>query len=145
MKASRLKNPFEAKHSDKKEKPLSYFLQLISSFKKQRQTFNTLLQETSKQENDGLIASYNIALLVAKSWKSHTIGETLLRPIIEEVLSTVMYEKPDNIIKKIPFGNNTISRCIDEMASDIKHQLTNILRRSKFSIQADESTVVDNQ
>ncbi|CAI9720069.1 Hypothetical predicted protein [Octopus vulgaris] len=27
--------------------------------------------------------------------KSHSIGESLLRPVIEEVLSTVMHEKPD--------------------------------------------------
>ncbi|CAI9725931.1 Hypothetical predicted protein [Octopus vulgaris] len=97
-----------------------------------------LLQETSKQENDGLIASYNIALFVANSGKSHTTGETLLRPVSEEVLSTVMHEKPDNIMKKIPLSNNTISRRVDGMANDVKHQLINILQRSKFSTQVDE-------
>ncbi|XP_029640410.1 protein FAM200A-like [Octopus sinensis] len=55
-----------------------------------------------------------------------------------------MYEKPDNIMK-IPLSNNTISRSIDEMANDVKHQLINILHRSEFSIQVDDSTVVDNQ
>eukprot|EP00106_Octopus_bimaculoides_P010597 XP_014778039.1 PREDICTED: zinc finger MYM-type protein 6-like [Octopus bimaculoides] len=144
MKPSHLKYHFEAKHSDKKDKPLLYLLQLSSSFKKQIQTFNTLLQETSKQENDGLITSYNIALLVAKSGKFQTIGETLLRPVIEEVLSTVMHEKPDYIMM-IPLSNNTISRRIDEMANDLKHQLINILQRSEISIQVDESTFVDNQ
>ncbi|XP_052822280.1 uncharacterized protein LOC106874236 [Octopus bimaculoides] len=104
-----------------------------------------LLPETSKQENDGLIASYNIALLVAKSGKSLTNGETLLHPFIEQVLSTVMHEKPHDIMKKIPLSNNTISRHIDEMAKDVKHQLINILQRSEFSIQLDELTVVDNQ
>ncbi|XP_029642778.1 zinc finger BED domain-containing protein 5-like [Octopus sinensis] len=145
IKPSHLKYHFEAKHSGKKDKPLSYFLQLSFSFKKQIQTFNMLLQETSKQENEGLIASYNIALLVTKSGKSQTIGETLLRPVSEEVLSTVMHEKPDNIMKKIPLSNNTISRRIDEMATDVKHQLINIHQRCEFSIQVDESTVVDNQ
>ncbi|XP_029632960.1 SCAN domain-containing protein 3-like [Octopus sinensis] len=143
MKSSRLKYNFDAKHSDKKHKPLSYFLLLSASFKKQTQTFNMLLQKTSKQENDGLIASYNIALLVAKSGKSHTIGETLLHPAIEAVLSTVTPEKPDNM--KIPLSNNTISRRIDETANDVKHQLINILQRSEFSIQVDESTVAVNQ
>ncbi|CAI9723962.1 Hypothetical predicted protein [Octopus vulgaris] len=145
MKPSRLKYHFEAKHSDKKDKPLSYFLQLSSSFKKQIQTFNTRLQETSKQENDGLIASYNIVLLVTKSGKFHTIGETLFRPVIEEVLSTVMHEKRDNIMKKIPVSINRISRRIDEMANDVKHQLINILQCSEFSIQLNESAVVDDQ
>ncbi|XP_029639780.1 protein ZBED8-like [Octopus sinensis] len=56
-----------------------------------------------------------------------------------------MHEKPDNIMKKTPFSNNTISRSIDEMANDAKHQLISIPQRSEFSIQMDESTVVDNQ
>ncbi|CAI9717402.1 Hypothetical predicted protein [Octopus vulgaris] len=92
----------------------------------------------------GLIASYNIALLVAKSGKSHTIGETLLRPVIEEVFSTVMHEKFDNVMK-IPLSNNTISLRIDNMVNDVKHPHVNILQRSEFSIQVDESAVVDNQ
>ncbi|XP_014785211.1 SCAN domain-containing protein 3-like [Octopus bimaculoides] len=144
MNPSRLKYHFDAKHSDKKDKPLSHFLQLNSSFKKQTQTFNTLLQKTSKQENDELFASYNIALPVAKSEKSHTTGKTLLCLVIKEVLSTVMHEKPDNIMK-IPISNNTISRHINEMVNDVKQQLINILQRSEFSIQVDESAVVDNQ
>ncbi|XP_029645727.1 zinc finger BED domain-containing protein 5-like [Octopus sinensis] len=113
MKPSRLKNHFDVKHSDKKDMPLSYCLQLSFSFKKKIQTFKTLLQETSKQENDRLIVSYNIALLVAKSGNSHTIGEILLCPFIKEVLSTIMHKKTDCIMKKIPLGNNKISRRIN--------------------------------
>ncbi|XP_029652998.1 zinc finger BED domain-containing protein 5-like [Octopus sinensis] len=56
-----------------------------------------------------------------------------------------MHEKPDNIMKKIPLNNSTISRSIDKMANDVKRQLINILQCSEFSIQVDESTVVDNQ
>lgn len=67
-KPSCMKYCIDAKYSNKKNKLLSYFLQLINSFKKQ--TLNTLLQETSKQKNDGLIASHSIALLVTKSGKS---------------------------------------------------------------------------
>ncbi|CAI9727463.1 Hypothetical predicted protein [Octopus vulgaris] len=67
-----------------------------------------LLEETNKQENDRLIASYNTALLDAKSGKSHPIGETLFRTVIEEVLSTVMHEYPNNIMKIL------LSELIDE-------------------------------
>ncbi|XP_014790757.1 protein ZBED8-like [Octopus bimaculoides] len=56
-----------------------------------------------------------------------------------------MHEKPNNIMKKVPFSDNTISRSIDEMANDVKHQLINILQCSEFSIQVAESTAVDNQ
>ncbi|XP_014771690.1 zinc finger MYM-type protein 6-like [Octopus bimaculoides] len=56
-----------------------------------------------------------------------------------------MHEKSDNIMKNIPLSNSTISRRIDEMANDVKHQLINILQSSEFSIQVDKSTAVDNQ
>ncbi|CAI9734544.1 Hypothetical predicted protein [Octopus vulgaris] len=55
-----------------------------------------------------------------------------------------MHKIPDNIMK-IPLSKNTISRSIDEMTNDVKPQLINILQRSEFSIQVNESTVVDNQ
>eukprot|EP00106_Octopus_bimaculoides_P019067 XP_014786509.1 PREDICTED: protein FAM200A-like [Octopus bimaculoides] len=54
-----------------------------------------------------------------------------------------MHENPDNIMKKIPLSNNTISQCIDEMVNTVK--LINILQCSEFSIQVDESNVVDSQ
>ncbi|XP_036369727.1 histone-lysine N-methyltransferase SETMAR-like [Octopus sinensis] len=48
-------------------------------------------------------------------------------------------------MKKIPFSINMVSQHIDEMANGVKHQLINILQHSEFSIQVDESIVVDNQ
>ncbi|XP_014767627.1 zinc finger MYM-type protein 6-like [Octopus bimaculoides] len=56
-----------------------------------------------------------------------------------------MHKKSDTIIKKIPLSNNTVSRRIDEIATDVKHQLIQILQCSEFFIQVDESTVIDNQ
>lgn len=41
--------------------------------------------------------------------------------VIEEVLSTVMHKNPDTVIKTIPLSNNSISQCIDEMATNVKH------------------------
>ncbi|XP_014784390.1 zinc finger BED domain-containing protein 5-like [Octopus bimaculoides] len=80
MKPSHLKYHFDSKHSNKKDKPLSYFLQLKASLENQK-TMNTMFTEATVQENDGMIAPYNIALLAAKTGKSYTIGETLLRPV----------------------------------------------------------------
>ncbi|GBP98413.1 hypothetical protein EVAR_63477_1 [Eumeta japonica] len=40
---------------------------------------------TSESNDDGLRASYNISLLIAKSGKPHTIGEQLILPAVEEV------------------------------------------------------------
>ncbi|CAH1964673.1 unnamed protein product [Acanthoscelides obtectus] len=73
---------------------------------------------TSQRNDDGLRASYNISLLIAKSGKPHTIGEKLILPA-----------KPaSDIIKRIPLSNNTVERRIDEMSSDIESFLCNYLK-----------------
>lgn len=56
-----------------------------------QKTITNIQHAISMQKNDASVASYSIALLVAKSY---IIGGTLLHPFIEDVLSTVMYEKP---------------------------------------------------
>ena len=55
-------------------------------------------------------------------------------------------EGPSNkISQSIPLSNNTVSRRIDEMATDVESKLTILLKKSKFALQIDESTVIDNK
>ncbi|CAH1973701.1 unnamed protein product [Acanthoscelides obtectus] len=97
-----------------------------------------MFASTSQRNDDGLRASYNISLLIAKSGKPHTIGA------VEEVLKTVLHKHASDIIKRIPLSNNTVERRIDEMSSDIESCLCNYLQTTHFSIQLDESTLPDN-
>ncbi|XP_055943491.1 zinc finger BED domain-containing protein 5-like [Argiope bruennichi] len=99
---------------------------------------------TSQSNDDGLRASYNISLLIAKSGKPHTIGEELI-PTIEEVLQTVLHKPPFDVLKRIPLSNNTVQRRIDEMSCDIESFLCNYLQTTHFSIQLDESTLPGNE
>ncbi|GBP05596.1 SCAN domain-containing protein 3 [Eumeta japonica] len=46
---------------------------------------HSMFASTSQSNDDGLRASYNISLLIAKSGKPHTIGEQLILPAVEEV------------------------------------------------------------
>ncbi|GBP21522.1 SCAN domain-containing protein 3 [Eumeta japonica] len=46
---------------------------------------HSMFASTSQSNDDGLRASYNISLLIAKSGKLHTIGEQLILPAVEEV------------------------------------------------------------
>ncbi|CAH1995507.1 unnamed protein product [Acanthoscelides obtectus] len=103
-----------------------------------------MFASTSQTNDDGLRASYNISLLIAKSGKPHTIGEKLILPAVEEVLKTVLHKPASDIIKRIPLSNNTVERRIDEMSSDIGSFLCNYLQTTHFSIQLDESTLPDN-
>jgi uncharacterized protein (UPF0305 family) len=98
-----------------------------------------------QQSTEGLRASYNISLLIARSGKPHTIGEDLILPAVREVLHTVLHKSPDQIIKAIPLSDGSVQRRIDEMAENIEETLCNMLRTTEFSLQLDESTLPGNE
>ncbi|KAJ8946493.1 hypothetical protein NQ318_001768 [Aromia moschata] len=89
---------------------------------------------TSQRDDDGLRASYNISLVIAKSGKLHTIGEKLILADIEEVLKTELHKPAYEIVKRIPLSNTTVQSF-----------LCNFLQTTYFSIQLDESTLPGNE
>ena len=107
MKPSKLKEHLANVHPSKAGQPLEYFKSLAERW--QRNTITNIIPVTKtnyqKQISDGLLASYNISLLIAKAGKPHTIGEDLIMPVVYEVLKTVVHHStPDQIIKSIPKG-----------------------------------------
>ncbi|CAH1971226.1 unnamed protein product [Acanthoscelides obtectus] len=105
MKPSKLQDHLRRCHPDKTEKDLKYFQTLKDKFQK-RPSLDRMFASTS-QRNDGLRASYNISLLIAKSGKPHTSGEKLILPAVEEVLKTVLHKPASDMIKRIPLSNNS--------------------------------------
>ncbi|GBN29237.1 hypothetical protein AVEN_151170-1 [Araneus ventricosus] len=83
MKPSKLEDHLRRCHPEKIGKDLKYFQTLKGKYEK-RPTVNSMFASTSQSNDDGLRASYNISLLIAKSGKPHTIGEELILPAIEE-------------------------------------------------------------
>lgn len=144
MKPSKLENHLRSCHPDKIGKDLKYFESLKEKYEK-RPTVHSMFASTSQSNDDGLRASYNISLLIAKSGKPHTIGEQLILPAVEEVLKTVLHKPPYDVLKRIPLSNNTVQRRIDEMSSNIENFLCNYLQTTHFSIQLDESTLIGNE
>ena len=144
MKPSRLLEHLTKKHSDKADKNIAYFQSLREKFQK-RKTIGNMFSSTSQQSTDGLRASYNISLLIARSGKPHTIAEELILPAVREVLHTVVHKSPDQIIKAIPLSDNSVQRRVDEMAENIEEALCNILATTEFSLQLDDSTLPGNE
>ncbi|CAH1965965.1 unnamed protein product [Acanthoscelides obtectus] len=95
-------------------------VKIIDPESQKRPTLDRMFASTSQRNDDGLRASYNISLLIAKSGKPHTIGEKLSLLAVGEVLKTVLRKPASDIIKRIPLSNNTVERRIDEMSSDIE-------------------------
>ena len=102
MKPSRLLEHLQKIHPDKSGKTLAFFHSLRDQFLK-RKTMN-MFTSSLKNSDDGLKASYNISLLIAKTGKPHTIGEELIVPAVKEVIKTVLH-KSEQVIKSIPLSS----------------------------------------
>jgi len=91
-----------------------------------------MFASTSERNDDGLVASYNISLLIMKSGEPHTIGEQLILPPIEDVLKTVLRKSLFDILKKISLSNNTVQRRFDEISPDIESVYVIIFKKLIF-------------
>ena len=142
MKSSRLLEHLQKIHSDKSGKTLAFVHSLRDQFLK-RKTMN-MFTPSSKNSDDGLKASYNISLLIAKAGKPHTIGELIL-PAVKEIIKTVLHKSPEQVIKSIPLSNNSVQRRGDKMAENVEETLSKMLMTTEFSLQLDESTLPGNE
>jgi zinc finger BED domain-containing protein 5/7/8/9 len=137
MKPSLLKRHFEGKHENLQGKPLDFFKKKkieLNSNKKSITSFTT----TNAQATE---ASYLVSLRIAKTAKPHTIGETLLLPAAKDMVKVLLGSAAAEKLNTVSLSNNTVSRRIDEMASNVKEKLIQDIKKSKFfAIQIDEST-----
>ena len=139
MKPAKMKDHLERIHCDKKNKDLDFFKKLKENITK-RPTLKTFIKTPAIADYNGLKASYNIALNIAKKGKSHTIGEEIIMPAIKNVVEMVMKQDSERILKCVSLSARTVSWQIDEMSDDVEKTLGSELQHSKFSIQLDEST-----
>ncbi|XP_025191177.1 SCAN domain-containing protein 3-like [Melanaphis sacchari] len=82
-----------------------------------RSTVNRLFKKQTSDLDKRLVASYKVSLLIAKNSKSHSIGETLILPALNEIIDTMQ-------------GEGSSYKMIIE---------------NNFTLQIDESTVTDNR
>jgi len=138
MRVGRLEYHLITNHPSLKDKPINFFYAKINSAKRMK------LDSTGHFaiENDKLMeASYEIVLLIAKDKKSHTIGQSLVKPRLFTACKTVLNEESYAKVAKISLLNDTIKCRIDEMAHDLKNQIIEKLNKSPFfSLQCDEIT-----
>jgi hypothetical protein len=88
---------------------------------------------------------HKVSLRIAKAEKPYIIGESLLLPAAKDMASSVLGHKVAKQLEQFPLSNDTVSRRISDMASNVKEQLAENTEGSKYySIQLDESTDVSN-
>lgn len=144
MKPSRMKEHLQRVHPEKQNSDIIYFRNLHRNFAT-RSTITSLFKSQTTLTDAGLQASYEIASLIAKNGKPHTIGESLIIPAIEVVMKTMLKKDSHEVISNLPLSNNSVSRRINEMACDVEQQLIHKLQKEKFALQVDESVIRDNE
>ena len=138
-----LQRHLQTNYSEKKDRDPNYFKRRGENTKKQR------LDKSGKQYQQlvGIVtACYEIALLVAKNKKPHTIAEELIMPEAKMLVKHVIGDEAVSKLNSFSISNNIIQRRITEMSSDINKQVITKEQGSKygFAIQLDESTDVSN-
>ncbi|KAL4126234.1 hypothetical protein QTP88_010460 [Uroleucon formosanum] len=139
MKPSKLRCHFETKHGEFTSKSLDFFVVKLGEFKKSQKVMKS---STSLSGNkNATLASYEIAQLVSKSGKAHTIAEELILSAAIALCKTMLGESAAKLISSVPLSNNTIQRRITDMSANIEETLfTRLSASDNFALQLDEST-----
>ena len=138
LKGGKLQRHIKAKHPKLIDKPIPFFRQLEKELLSEKKTMQAFLSHSEKCQK----ASYEVAYLIVKDKKPHSIGETLIKPAAVTISQIMHGDKIADEVKEIPLSADTIRRRISEMGQDIKCQLNDAVKRGKFSLQIDESTDV---
>ncbi|KAG0434591.1 SCAN domain-containing protein 3 [Dictyocoela muelleri] len=138
MKPSRLLEHQKKFHAERINKGIEYFQKEKEIFEK-RPTLTGLFKKQILESSKGLFSSYEIAGLISETCSSHSVAETLLKPVFNILLKTVLkIEDTETIINTIPLSNDSIRRRIDKMAENVEEQIIEKLKNRKFYIQFDE-------
>lgn len=139
MKPSHLSRHLLANHKELESKPVEYFQRHKNEYKGQRSSIGNF----TRIAPSAVKCSFLVAYRIAKSKKPYTIAETLLQPVLNDVVKEMFGESALAKIKCIALSDTTIMRRINEMSADIEDQLISQIKMSgEFSLQFDESVDV---
>ena len=84
---------------------------------------------------------YRAAYLIAKSEKTHSIGEDLIKHCLVEVAEIILGNEAATKPNRISMSDNIVKRRIKDMSSDILAQIVRGIKNSAFPMasQLDES------
>jgi hypothetical protein len=141
MKPVNLIRHLNQKHGDLKSKSITYFQRLKSKIEDQQKD----LVSVTNTGSSVVRASFLISLRIAKCKKPFTIGENLIKPAMVDACREVLGDVAAKKISTVSLSNDTVSRRVDSLSSDMETQLIERLKKTKtFALQIDESTDISN-
>ena len=86
-----------------------------------------------------------VSLRIAQTSKPHTIGESLILPAAKDIVTCLFGPNAAKKLDVVPLSDNTVSRRIQDLASEVKKILIQRIQKCNFfAIELDESTDVAN-
>ena len=139
MKKVKLLHHQKSKHSSSVGKDREYF-------ERKKKTQPVKLFDFGKKMNTAnaktLKSSYLVSKILAKVGAPQIYVGKLIKPAMLACASEVLgKDVASSALSKISLSNDTITRRQDEMASFVEDKIVEILRKKKFSLQTDESTI----
>lgn len=142
LRPSRLERHLKQQHPTLVLETKEFFSSKAESLKRMRLDKSGSYHTSVSQH---LKASFEIAFMIAKQKKPHTIGEELIKPCVLKATQIILGEDAEQKMKSISLSNNTVKRRIDDIAADITSQIINKVKLSPyFAISCDESTDIVN-
>ncbi|XP_042221384.1 protein ZBED8-like [Homarus americanus] len=117
MRPTRLERHLITTHPEFANKPKAFFEARKESLKRAKIDSSGVFRQ---QTSNIVEASYEIALLIPKNKKSHTVGETLIRPSLLKAAELVQGKDSANKLSYISLSNDAVKGRIDNMSQDIK-------------------------
>ena len=141
MVPSKLNRHFTSKHGQLVGKDYNYFKRLREDAGKQAKYFKKVTTISEKAQ----LASFQVAEIIAKQMKPHTIAESLILPACCKMIETMFGVEAKNEICKIPLSDNTIQRRIEALSINIEENVFKKVLNSRFAMQVDESTDISGK
>ena len=144
LKPSKLERHLVTHHPDFQNKNANFFKRRADSLVRSR--FDSTSYQW-KENTARLKASSEVARKIAIAKKPHTIGEQLILPCCQVIVSNVFGEFEVQKLKQVSLSNDTVSRKISELSENILSQVVSKIQNSMFgffAIQLDETTDVAN-
>ena len=142
MKPSKLKRHLETKHTDCKDKDLSFFERKANCVKRSRMDSSGVFQQ---QNRAAVEATFVVSLRIAKAKKPRTIAEQLILPCAKDINRILIGKEAESKLSVLSLSDCAVQRRISVMSEDIRSQVIDQMKSAgSFALQLDESTDISS-